>query len=204
MDVFEFIFDLQIEVVTEVFKTMKCKEFFQFPIFQNANSSSSCGCLTVSKNTESNGSAEIEDTVNSVLPAKSYVKRPANNVIKTQSIPKHVKKGVVVSPVVKSAPVESNFGSQSNLQRNPDNYIETMQSLDSGKRMFSCQFCGFQGPKKDNVKRHVILKHIPEAKEELKCSMCSKEFNLKQHLKAHYMHSHKLSDGLAKAAMNGL
>ena len=195
MEAYEFSFDLQLEILNDLLTKLNFEEFLKFSVFHDLESPS-CGGLTVSK---TRVSLEPKDSpLKTIEPCKKGVKRAASTVIKKQVAVKNVKKEASGE---KQAPLPA---AETQFQRNPDDFIGAMQSLDTGNKVFSCQFCGLQGSQKANVRRHVILKHIPEAKQELKCSMCLKEFNLKQHLKAHYMHYHSLSDGLAKAAMNGL
>ena len=115
--------------------------------------------------------------------------------IKFQQNPiKSVRRETVVP--VNPAPVDTGF------KRNPDDFIGTMQSLDTGKKIFSCQFCGFQGLLKTNVKRHVVFSHIPEAKDNFKCMTCEKQFAERRNLKAHYMQGHGMPENLAKAALD--
>ena len=87
------------------------------------------------------------------------------------------------------------------FQRNPESFIGTMQSLDTGERVFTCQFCGLQGAQKGNVKKHVIQKHIPEARETFKCEACGKDFTTKDNLKTHYIKIHKVPENMVKTAM---
>ena len=200
MEALEFLFNLQIEQLSDLFQTLKNNEHLQFSIFGNSFNSQPCGKLLVCKKNLPIKSFEFQKSIKNKELPETGIKRASDKSNKKQIAVKSVKKENSVP--LKPADLVSVSGTE--FKRNPDDFIGTMQSLDTGSKVFSCQFCGLQGAQKANVRRHVVLKHIPEAKEELKCTICSREFNLKQHLKAHYMQAHSLSDGLAKAAMNGL
>ena len=115
-----------------------------------------------------------------------------------------------VGKVTKSEPVlsamkatpKSQVQIQPDFQQDPNDMIATMQSLDSGRKVFSCKICGLQGLQKQNVRRHIILKHMQGLIASVSCSLCQKEFTLKSNLKAHYISAHNMPDNLAKAALN--
>ena len=94
-----------------------------------------------------------------------------------------------------------NLVETSGFQRNPDSFIGTMQSLETGEKVYTCQFCGFQGSQRGNVKKHVVVKHIPEAKENFRCQTCGKDFTTKGILKTHYIKVHNMPENMVSAAM---
>ena len=92
---------------------------------------------------------------------------------------------------------------QPDVQQDPNDLIGTLQSLDSGEKMFSCKLCGLQAKWKANVKGHVIRRHMQSLKETFACSMCDgKSFTSKQNLKLHYMKSHNMNEKVANAAID--
>ena len=97
--------------------------------------------------------------------------------------------------------IRSNIEIQPSFQQDPNDLMGTMQSLDSGEKIFSCKLCGLQGNKKPNVRRHIVLKHMQGLKDSFKCTVCEKEFSMKHHLMRHYMNCHNMNQKLANVAL---
>ena len=177
-------------------KTFKLQNF---SIFRDSIGSSPCGNLKNSQASQRFDFFEFGSASKKCEPSKPTLKRSADNSSKKQSAPKIVKKDISVG--IKPVAVVPVSGTE--FKRNPDDFIGTMQSMDTGKKVFSCQFCGLQGSQKANVRRHIVLKHILEAKEDFKCITCGKTFTLKHTLKLHYMYlqGNEMLETLAKMAL---
>lgn len=65
------------------------------------------------------------------------------------------------------------------------NRRESCLRLESHKPFIAvrCDFCDYQSVIKSHVKRHMMLKHTKERP--FQCSICSKKFKLKHHLREH-------------------
>ena len=84
----------------------------------------------------------------------------------------------------------------------PADFIEAIQSLETGKKTFTCKFCGVQNQDKGNLGRHVLTKHLSDVVV-IKCTLCEYSAKLKGNMKTHYMSKHKLPESLAISAVNG-
>ena len=196
MEMFEVNLNLQIEAMSECSQSTNYR-YLEFLIFRDSIGCSPCGNLKISQASQRFDFFEFGSASKKSEPSKPTLKRSADNSSKKQSAPKTVKMDISVG--IKPAAAVPVSGTK--FKRNPDDFIGTMQSLDTGTKVFSCQFCGLQGSQKPNVRRHIVLKHIPEAKEDFKCITCGKTFSLKHTLKLHYLQGHEMPETLAKAAL---
>ena len=87
------------------------------------------------------------------------------------------------------------------FQQNPDDFVSASQDLDSGAKSFSCKFCGYSAAVRQNVTRHINLKHITGGTV-IKCNLCVYTTKLKADMKKHYMKKHELPENMAKAALS--
>ena len=83
----------------------------------------------------------------------------------------------------------------------PADFIEAVQSLETGKKMFNCKFCGVQNQDKGNLGRHVLTKHFSNVPM-VNCTLRNYQCKLKGDMKKHYMSKHSLPEALAKSALN--
>ena len=139
----------------------------------------------VSGNYEKDVKRKILQSAQSKVVAKKSVKEKPNAMLPMSKVSANSQSGLFVG----------------DFQKDPEDFIGASQCLDTGKKMFSCKFCGLQGEKRANIKRHLLLKHIPEANEAFKCTICGKILSLKYSLKLHYMQSHGMPENVAKAAI---
>ena len=96
----------------------------------------------------------------------------------------------------------NNSNSLSEFQQDPNDMIGTMQSLDSGEKVYSCKLCGLQGKQRTNVKMHVVRIHMKSLQSTFRCSSChGKSFFDKRSLKNHYMRNHNMNEKVASAAI---
>ena len=145
----------------------------------------------------------------STLPAKRkmdtgasfFAKSKAAKPLIGSSSPKiqHVKPGEVSQSMVDSS--QTAQPGRLNFQQDANDLVTAMQSLETGQKVFSCKMCGLQGKQKNNVLRHVVLKHMQGLKQNFRCIVCEKEFSLKHHLKGHLIKSHGMNEERAKAAI---
>ena len=89
----------------------------------------------------------------------------------------------------------------SDFTQKPSDFIETVQSLETGKKMFTCKFCGVQNSDKGNLGKHVLLKHLSNVPM-IKCNLCDYESKMKNIMKRHYMGKHKLPENMASSALS--
>ncbi|XP_075242587.1 uncharacterized protein LOC142337286 [Convolutriloba macropyga] len=123
---------------------------------------------------------------------KSDVKREFNREVKPTVVPK-IKKMNSQPP----SPIQVT----NNFQQDPNDFIATSQSLDTGKKSFSCKLCGFEVLSRSNLVRHINLKHISSNTEAIACTICDHTTRLKENMKKHYIGKHKLPEAMAKAAL---
>ena len=83
----------------------------------------------------------------------------------------------------------------------PADFVETIQSLETGVKMYQCKFCGIQKPSKGNLSTHVLYCHL-ENVPMVKCTICEYESKLKGDMKKHYISRHNLPEDLAKLAVS--
>ena len=83
----------------------------------------------------------------------------------------------------------------------PSDFIETVQSLETGRKMFTCKFCGIQNSDRGNLGKHILFKHLSNVPM-IKCNLCDYESKLKGNMKIHYMKKHKLPENMATGALN--
>ena len=145
-----------------------------------------------------------------VLPGRENFERKALAVLSAFKRPPERKEMSPVKPKVskpqfarqEAVTKPNNSNSLSEFQQDPNDLIGTMQSLDSGEKLFSCKLCGLQGKQKPNVRRHIVNKHMQSLQETYSCSLCEKSMTTRQSLKNHYMSSHGMNDKLAVAAIH--
>ena len=179
----------------EVVKCISLKARNVFLDIVDSSLSKKCGNLSLSN-------LEPEFKSQTVYPQKANMKRQVIDKISPQKpkAPKTVnqeksKSNSSIKLITTAMKMQPSF------QQDPNDVIATMQSLDSGEKVFSCKLCGHQAKLKPNIRRHIVLKHMEGLKESFKCTVCGKEFNLKHHLKGHYMSFHNMNEQLAKAAL---
>ena len=68
-----------------------------------------------------------------------------------------------------------------------------------GDKFFMCTSCAYKSNRKDNITRHLAVKHSNNPPV-FKCSSCGSSFTEKNKLKSHYMKAHKFQENVAKAA----
>ena len=78
--------------------------------------------------------------------------------------------------------------------------MAAIQSLDNGKKSYSCKICGYSFHERSKVVRHVSLKHIAGGTV-IKCNLCDHSSKLKADMKRHYMRKHSLPEATANAAL---
>ena len=83
----------------------------------------------------------------------------------------------------------------------PNDFIEAIQSLETGRKMHSCKFCGLQRENKAQVASHVLHRHLSNVPM-VKCTICSHQSKMKGDMKRHYMSKHSLPEALAKSAVS--
>ena len=172
------------------------KHIMQFFISKSLQTDT-CGSLTVSNALENLPTFDKSKAI--VEMPQRVRKRESNSPVKSRNTTKAARVDSIVSKVAVKNPPD--IVEASGFQRNPDSFIGTMQSLETGEKVYTCQFCGLQGSQRGNVKKHVIVKHIPEAREEFKCETCGKEVSSKDKLKNHYIKIHNVPENMVKAAM---
>ena len=143
----------------------------------------------------------LTDNSNSGTSKRAIMKQEASNPsnAKTSKSSVRVFQNSVQSTLKSS---NSSVQIQPSFQQDPNDLVGAMQSLETGEKLFSCKLCGLQGKQRQNVRRHVVLKHMQSLIETVKCSICGKEFTLKSNLKSHYISAHGMPENLAKAAVN--
>ena len=98
----------------------------------------------------------------------------------------------------KGQPVIPDIGNEPKL--NASDMIKIMQDFETKKKTYCCIVCKYETVHSTTIKRHVEMKHMPQTVS-LNCLQCTKTFNLRQHLKTHYMKTHGLVDQAAKAML---
>ena len=128
------------------------------------------------------------------------IKRPVQNS-RTYTKSKTAKPQSFNQPSV-AKPGNASVQIQPAFQQDPNDLVGTMQSLDSGEKVYSCKLCGLQGKQRTNVKMHVVRIHMKSLQETFACSMCEgKSFTDKRNLRKHYMRSHNMNEKVANAAI---
>ena len=116
----------------------------------------------------------------------------------------HLPTSTVTSQKPRSKPViqpPNAIQVSANFAQKPSDFIETVQSLETGKKIFTCKFCGLQKNDKGNLGRHILTKHLSNV-EMMKCTICDYTTKLKGNMKQHYITKHKLPGSLAQSAVN--
>ena len=84
---------------------------------------------------------------------------------------------------------------------NADALINASQNLSTGVKSFTCSLCPYGSSHKSHVKRHIEMKHLPNATV-FECQTCGKTTKLKYDLKKHYMTKHGLPEKAAQAMVH--
>merc|ERR1712004_276529 len=131
------------------------------------------------------------DVLQKFQPTICKKRLPPSQTVHAQKIPK-------THPLKQSTPA---IQITNNVQQDPNDFVATSQSLDTGKKSFSCKLCAFNSLAKSKVIRHINLMHITQ-EDQFKCTLCDKTAKLKENMKKHYMGKHKLPEPLARAAVD--
>ena len=78
------------------------------------------------------------------------------------------------------------------FQQNALDFVSTTQDLEN--------FCGYKAARKNNVIRHINLKHITGGAI-MKCNICEYLTKLKADMKKHYIKNHKPPENMANSAV---
>ncbi len=149
---------------------------------------------------------------NSEAPlAKPRANYPPKSTIEPKGPPKRAKHSMtsVYNENTKSAKIsktEPSKGSTFHISTPTDSSKKNAGSVGSfkelftakGEKLFMCDSCSYQCPKKSPMVRHVELKHNPNAKK-FPCTMCSLQAKFRWQLHTHYVKVHNLPESAAKA-----
>ena len=183
-DSFEFSINLCNDLLPEINRSDVC-------LFL-ARESYGIGSVAITRNFSKDDSSSLVPENKAKISHKN-LKRPAQiSHNEPRAKPKVVPKQLITQSVIND--------SASGFQQNPDDFIATSQSLDTGKKSFSCKFCGFEAPVKARVVRHITLRHMTGGNV-INCTICEYSSKLKENMKRHYIKTHKLPEAMARGAL---